>query len=189
MGFVAAFARVIKNLRTYYLRFPTGRGGRKDPMGRFRMPGPTRRTVDRKADAWSQFEPVRAGAGADGLELAPRVGLPVDGAARGPGHAEPAHGVLPAAAARGEAQVICTKVLYDSRERSNKTHRDFASLHMPLTPIYVPIATIQHPPHASRAGPSGEMKTHLRRCVLSWLDPAHSRRSRRRAALVRTSTA
>ena len=51
----------IKNLRTYYLRFPTGRGGRKDPMGRFRMPGPTRRTVDRKADAWSQFEPVRAG--------------------------------------------------------------------------------------------------------------------------------
>ena len=64
MGFVAAFARVIKNLRTYYLRFPTGRGGRKDPMGRFRMPGPTRRTVDRKADAWSQFEPVRAGAGA-----------------------------------------------------------------------------------------------------------------------------
>ena len=64
MGFVAAFARVIKNLRTYYLRFPTGRGGRKDPMGRFRMPGPTRRTVERKADAWSQFEPVRAGAGA-----------------------------------------------------------------------------------------------------------------------------
>ena len=67
-------------------------------MGRFRMPGPTRRTVDRKADAWSQFEPVRAGAGADGLELAQRVALPVDGAAHRPGHAEPAHGVLPAAA-------------------------------------------------------------------------------------------
>ena len=61
---------------------------------------------------------ARAGAGADGIELALRVALPVDGAgtggaaARGPGHAEPAHGVLPAAAARGEAQVICTKVLY-----------------------------------------------------------------------------
>ena len=49
---------------TYYLRFPTGRGGRKDPMGRFRMPGPMRRTVDRKRDALSQFEPVCAGAGA-----------------------------------------------------------------------------------------------------------------------------
>ena len=60
----ASHTHCIKNLRTYYLRFPTGRGGRKDPIGRFRMPGPTRRTVDRKADAWSQFEPVRAGAGA-----------------------------------------------------------------------------------------------------------------------------
>ena len=85
-----------------------------------------------------------AGAGADGLELAPRVGLPVDGAARGPGHAEPAHGVLPAAAARGEAQVICTKVLYDSRERSNKTHRDFASLHMPLV-----VSAIYSLPHSN----------------------------------------
>ena len=50
MGFVAAFARVSAKHKyiNSYLRFPTGRGGRKDPMGRFRMPGPTRRTVDRK---------------------------------------------------------------------------------------------------------------------------------------------
>ena len=71
----ASHTHCIKNLRTYYLRFPTGRGGRKDPMGRFRMPGPTRRTVDRKADAWSLFEPVRA-APARPRRSAPRHGKP-----------------------------------------------------------------------------------------------------------------
>ena len=54
---------------------------------------------------------ARAGAGADGLELAPRVGLPVDGAARGPGMRNRPMGSFRPPRPVGKRK--CTKVLYD----------------------------------------------------------------------------
>ena len=102
------------------------------PRGRLQLAHAAAKSVDACADHFRSetLLALLTGAGADRLELAPRVGLPVDGAARGPGHAEPAHGVLPAAAARGEAQVICTKVLYAvGMTRANAATKPIAISH------------------------------------------------------------